>query len=530
MNAKGSNVLIAAIGLTGVALFGASSAGAASGNNVAGAGAEVAGAHWPVYHKDYAGQRFSALDEIDVSNVASLREICRVPLSDGGSLQTGPLVVAGVMYVTTARDTIALDPTNCNVHWKSEYNPVGYEPFPVNRGVAYLNGMLFRGTPDGHLLALDAKTGKVIWDNTVVDSSYGEFLAAAPIAWNGLVYIGSAGSDWGIRGRMMAFDAQTGREAWRFYTIPRGKEKGAETWKMPESAKFGGGGTWTSYTLDVRSGELFVPVGNPAPDLLPDERPGDNLFTNSIVVLDAATGKLKWWYQGIKNDPWDYDMSAPPMLYQSKTRKDVLAAAGKDGYLHLVDRDTHKLLTKTAVTTQKKTAAKPTKNGAFTCPGLLGGTQWNGPAYDEKNHAVIVGSVDWCTVYKAGEPEYVRGQLFYGGIPEMAKDPKPKGWITSVDAETGAVRWKHQTNAPVVAAVTPTAGGVIFSGDTAGNFFALDSASGELLLTKQMDGAVGGGIITYTIAGKQYVAAASGNVSRITFGGAGVPSIIVMGL
>lgn len=529
MKTKGLTAAVAILAAVGMTVLPVSNVLAAAGGGAA-PGTDASGSQWPGYNNDYAGQRYSALDEISTSNVGNLKEICRVALSEGGALQSGPLVVDGVMYVTTARDTLALDPTNCKVHWKSEYQPKGYEPFPVNRGTAYMNGQLFRGTPDGHLLALDAKSGRVLWDNKVVDSAYGEFLSAAPIAWNGLVYIGSAGSDWGIRGRMMAFDAQSGREVWRFYTIPRGKEVGAETWKMPQSAKFGGGGTWTSYTLDVRSGELFVPVGNPAPDMLPELRPGDNLFTNSIVVLDANSGALKWWYQGIKNDPWDYDLSAPPMLYRTKSRNDMVAAAGKDGYLHLVDRDTHKLVSKTPITTQKKTAPKPTKEGALACPGLLGGAEWNGPAYDQLNHAIVIGTVDWCTVYKAGKAEYIQGQLYYGGAPEMVKDPAPAGWITSVDAETGKVRWKFRTDAPVVAAVTPTAGGVVFSGDTAGNFFALDSASGNVLLKKQMGGAIGGGIITYTIGGRQYVATTSGNVSRITFGGDGVPSMIIMGL
>lgn len=241
------------------------------------------------------------------------------------------------------------------------------------------------------------------------------------------------------------------------------------------------------------------------------------------------TGQLKWWYQANKNDAWDYDMAAAPMLYQNKALRGILAAAGKDGYLHRVDRLTHKLLSKTSVTTQKKTARKPTRKGALTCPGSLGGTQWNGPAYDESNHAIVVGAVDWCTIMKAGKPEPVRGMIYLGGDLKQVSDP-PRGWITSIDAETGVPRWKYQTEGPVVAAVTPTAGGVVFSGDTAGNFLALDSASGAVLLKKPLNASIGGGIITYTVGGKQYVATTAGNVSRVTFGGAGAPSIIIMGI
>jgi PQQ-dependent dehydrogenase (methanol/ethanol family) len=495
------------------------------------AAGEAAVSQWPSYNNDLAGQRFSSLETINTKNVGGLKEICRVALSDGGALQSGPLLVDGAMFVTTARETFSLDPASCKINWKSSYAPVSYEPFPVNRGAAYLNGRLYRGTPDGHLLALDAKTGAVLWNNTAADSSYGEFLSAAPIAWNGMVFMGVGGSDWGIRGRMLAFDAQSGRELWRFDTIPQGKAVGADSWKVAASSKTGGGGLWTSFTLDIRSVELFIPVGNPAADYRPDDRPGDNLFTNSIVVLDARTGALKWWYQAIKNDPWDYDLSAPPMLYRTKSRADRVAAAGKDGYLHLVDRDTHKLVAKTAVTTQKKTAPKPSLTTALTCPGLLGGVEWNGPALDAANDRIVVGSVDWCTkVTMAAKNEYTPGQLYYGGTPEMVKDPAPSGWITSVDAESGRVVWQHRTAGRVVGGLTPPAGGMVVPGDTAGNFFALDSATGKLLLNKKLDGAIGGGIITYAVGDKQYFATTSGNVSRVTFGGNGVPSIVVFGL
>lgn len=499
------------------------------GGILAGEGSEAAGRQWPSYNNDHGGQRYSYLARIDAGNVAGLTEICRVEVADAGSFQAGPILVNGVMYVTTLQDTIAIDPASCKVHWRSHYTPVGHEPYTVNRGAAYLNGRLYRGTSDGHLLAIDARTGALIWDDLIADSSIGECLSAAPVAWNGLVIIGTGCGDWATRGRVMAFDALNGRELWRFYTIPRGDEPGGDTWQGVADKYVGGGGTWSTYTIDVSAGELFVSVGNPAPDLLPDERPGDNLFTNSVVVLDARTGALKWWYQANRNDPWDYDMAAAPMLYYDKSMRGIVAAAGKDGYLHRIDRRSHVLLSKTAVTTQKKTAGKPTPEGALTCPGSLGGTQWNGPAYDERNHAIVVGAVDWCTIMKAGKAEPVRGVIYLGGELKQVDGP-PRGWITSIDAEDGSVKWQRRTDAPVVAAVTPTAGGVIFTGDTAGNFLALDSASGTVLLEKPLKASIGGGIITYEVGGRQYVAVAVGNVSRATFGGAGTPSLVIMAL
>ncbi|PKO49488.1 MAG: pyrrolo-quinoline quinone [Betaproteobacteria bacterium HGW-Betaproteobacteria-4] len=503
---------------------------AVDGNGV-GEDAEQFDTSWPSYNNDYASQRFSMLNEIDAKNVAGLKEICRLELSDGGSLQSGPIVVDGTLYVTTPLDTLAVDPTNCKTIWKVTRKPVAHMPFVVNRGAAYADGRIIRGTPDGHLLALDAKTGEVLWDNQFTDTSYGEFPSGAPVAWQGIVYAGVTGSEWGARGRVVALDVRTGRELWRFNTIPRGKEVGAETWKKPDSTRIGGGGVWSSFTVDLRDGELFVSVGNPNQDFVPDTRPGDNLFTNSLVVLDARMGSLKWWYQAVKHDAWDYDLASPAVLYQSKADfRDLVAVAGKDGYLHGVDRVTHKLLFKTATTTQYKEAAAPTEKGARHCPGIMGGTQWNGPAYDVVNHQLMVGAVDWCYVSSRTGPDFVRNAVRYGGKSIPAPGEKATGWITSMDADTGAVKWRYHTEAPVVSAITPTAGGITFAGDTGGNFLALDSKTGEVLMAKKLDGALGGGIVTYAAKGKQFVAAVTGNISRVTFGGAGNPSLVLFGL
>jgi PQQ-dependent dehydrogenase (methanol/ethanol family) len=493
--------------------------------------ADQSDTNWLTYNNDYASQRFSPLKAIDASNVAGLKEICRIELSEGGSLQSGPILVNGAIYVTTGLDTFAIDASTCKQIWKSTRQPVAHMPFVVNRGTTYAEGMIIRGTPDGHLIALDAKTGAPVWDNQIADTSYGEFASAAPIAWQGVVYMGIAGSDWGIRGRVMAYDVKTGRELWRFNTIPRGKETGAQTWKNPDSTLIGGGGVWGAFTLDIREGHLFVSVGNPAQDFLPTYRPGDNLFTNSLVALDARTGGLKWWYQAVKNDPWDYDLASAAVLYQSKAgHRDYAAVAGKDGYVHVLDRATHKVIFKTSVTTQFKEAPAPTRQGTKHCPGNIGGVQWNGPAYDVNNHQLIVGSVDWCFISTMTSPEYVRGQLKYGGSTKPVPNEKATGWVTAIDADSGAVKWKYHTEAPVVAAVTPTAGGVTFAGDSAGNFLALENTTGKVLMAKKMSGALGGGIITYLAKGKQYVAVTSGNISRLTFGGDGNPSLVVWGL
>lgn len=481
-----------------------------------------------MYNKNFQGQRFSSLTEINVGNVNGLHEICRIKIARGGSFHTGPLVVDGVMYITTARSTIALNPVNCNLIWRSVYQPEQDEVWAANRGVAYLDGKLFRGTADGRILAIDAKTGRQIWKTVAGNPDKGEFFSSAPIASGKLLYIGIAGSDWGIRGRMMAFDIGTGREVWRFNTIPMPNEPGAETWEIPATMETGGGGTWGSYALDAERGEVFVPVANPAPDFAPSVRPGANLYTNAVIVLDAKSGKLKWWYQLGANDGHDYGLGAAPMLFRQRNRTEAVALAGKDGFLHVVDRRTHRLLFKTPVTTIENAGLPPTPEGRRFCPGVYGGTEWNGPAIDSERNAIFVGAVDWCSVIKSETPSYTSGRLFMGGSYKQVTEPR--GWVTAVDADSGRVNWRYHAEAPVVAGITPTAGGIVFTGDLGGNFLALDSKTGRLLHKYNTGGAVAGGVVTYAINGKQYVATTSGNVSRLTFGGLGAPSIVIMAL
>ncbi len=485
---------------------------------------------WPAYNNDMLGQRYSPLKQVNAGNVASLQEVCRVKIQDGGSFHTGPIVVEGTMYVTTARDTVALDPHTCKEMWRNTYRSSIEDVWPVNRGVAYSNGRLFRGTPNGRLLAIDAKTGKQIWEDVVGDPARGEFLSGSPVAWNGVVYTGTAGGDWGNRGRVVAFNAEDGRELWRFNLIPAPNEPGADTWQVKKSALTGGGGTWTTLTLDVTTNELIVPVGNPAPDLNAEYRPGDNLYTDSVVVLDARTGALKWYHQLKAHDGVDHDIAAAPTLYRSPEMQDVMAIGGKDGYVVGVDRETRKVLYRTAVTSVDNEAAIPTEAGVHVCPGLLGGVEWNGAAFDLPRNSLYIGAVDWCAVFKKGGSKWVAGELFYGGDPIQDPVDQASGWVTAINASNGAVKWQYHAAAPVVGGITPTAGNVVFGGDTKGTFFALDSNTGKPLLSMPTSGMIAGGVVTYAVEGKQYVAFTSGNVSRLTFGNLGDPTIVVLGL
>jgi len=486
------------------------------------------GGEWLTYNNRLDGQRFSPLKEITPANAKQLGEVCRVQIDGPTTMHAGVVVVDGVIYTNTGRETVAIDATNCAVRWKHTYQPEEDRFSPSNRGVAVMDGRVFRGTGDGRLMALDAASGKVLWKSVIAAPRLGEGTSAAPLAWAGVVYMPIAGSEVGVRGRVMAFDAQTGRELWRFYTIPMGNEVGADTWLKPETAKTGGGGVWGAMTLDVTTGELFVPVGNAWPDIDKAYRPGANLFTTSVVVLDARTGALKWWYQTAPEDWMDLDLVAPPVLYRDSKIRDIVAFGGKDGYVTAVDRDTHKMVWRTAVTTIETMPKDPPKKPMKTCPGYAGGVEWNGPAIDRLNNTLITGAVDACFNVVVGPTKYEAGQAVFGGSVEPVGPTT--GWITAVDSETGAVRWKYHAEKPVVAGITPTAGGVTFAGDLGGNLFVFNSKSGELVHKVATRGALAGGLVTYEAGGKQYVAFANGNVSRNAFGALGTPSVVIMSL
>jgi alcohol dehydrogenase (cytochrome c) len=487
------------------------------------------GGEWEMYNKTLDGARYSPLRQINKDNAARLTEVCRFQVADKGSFQAGPVMVQDTLYITSTTDTLALDPATCAIKWRHSYHRTYQSLQPTNRGIAYLNGRVYRGTDDGRLLALDARTGQELWSSVVGDGPLGEFISGAPIAWNGLVFIGTAGGELGFRGRVLAFDAASGREVWRFWTVPTGKERGAETWGDSSWATHGGGGTWSSFALDPLSAELFVPVGNPVPDFGPAQRPGTNLFTSSVLVLDARSGALRWWYQLSPSDAFDYDLGAAPALFSNSQHAPMVAAAGKDGFLYVIDRTTHKLAFKTPVTTVDTVKKPPTATSTRACPGIFGGVEWNGPAFVPESNLVVVGAVDYCMFYRAQPAAKWLPGLNYGGSWSPGVE-QPSGWITAVDADSGKVRWKYHTEAPVTAAVTPTAGGIVMGGDTAGNFLVFDVADGKLLKTVQTRGAIAGGIATYEIAGRQYVAFTSGNVSRSISGAIGRPTLVVMAI
>jgi alcohol dehydrogenase (cytochrome c) len=489
-----------------------------------------ASAGWAGYGNSLDGQRFAALNQIDTGNVSRLKRVCELRLGEEGPFQTGPVVIGATMFLTTTHTTVAMNATNCTLRWRLIDSTARQDPALLNRGLGYLDGRLFRGMPGARLAAIDTASGKVLWEERVGEPAVGEFLSSAPAAWRGLVFAGLAGGDFGIRGRVMGYSAASGNERWRFNTIPMGRERGAASWQIPKTAERGGGGMWTSYTLDTLTGELFVPVGNPAPDFAPGARPGDNLFTNSLVVLDAKSGALKWWYQVTPSDGHDYDLAAPPMLYSTRTGDRRVALGSKDGHVYSIDRRTHRLVFKTPVTTISNADKRPTPQGVRSCPGPLGGVQWNGPAFDPPTGTIYVGAVDWCATFRIQETQHRPGEPYMGGVHTHDPVDSARGWLVALDGERGTIRWKVQTPAPVVAGVTPTSGGLLFTGDLAGNFYALDKRTGTVRFTTSTGGAIAGGVISYAVDGKQYVATTSGNVSRTAFQTTGSPRIIVMAI
>jgi alcohol dehydrogenase (cytochrome c) len=490
---------------------------------------------WPSYNKTLTSNRFSQLSQINRTNAEKLKVLCTYDTRQYTSFNSGLLEVNGALIFVTAFDIFSIDPSTCRENWRTHEDYVPATPQEVNRGAAYLDGMLFRGTQDARVLAYDFKTGKRIWQTVIGDPRKGESAPAAPIAWNGLVFIGNAGGDIkGVKGRMYALDAKTGKIVWEFYLVPKAESDptrgplgasplNASTWGNSEGVPITGGATWTSYTLDPDTGLLYVPGGNPAPDFATDVREGSNLYSGSVVVLDAMTGAYKNHFKIVPKDWHDWDVSGAPAIIKTAGGKKVLSVAPKDGHLYGFDLDTNVLLYRLPVTRMENEDApfvvgKP----VHFCPGSVGGAEWNGPAYDPQLNLVFIGEVEWCTTVTLmptekiaavppGKPwsgEASINPFYTWGKSDPAFDWA--GWTYAVDADTGAWRWRAKTNYPIQSGMTPTAGGIVFFGDMGGNFYVLDTANGRKLWGHKIGGAIGGGVVTYTVNGTQKIAVAKG--------------------
>jgi alcohol dehydrogenase (cytochrome c) len=490
---------------------------------------------WPSYNQTLTSDRFSQLTQINTKNVGRLKVLCTYDVDQYAAFESGLIMVDNALIGTTQFDIFSLNPATCALNWRTHED---YPPalLPANRGAAYMDGMLFRGTQDGRVLSYDFKTGKRLWETTIADTKHGESVPSAPIASDGLVYVGNAGGDFkGGKGHMFALDAKTGKIVWEFFLVPKvegdtvrgplgATPLDASNWKNAPDIPISGGGTWTSYTLDTKTAQLYVPGGNPAPDFVIGVRAGDNSYSDSVVVLDAKTGNYKNHFQIVKKDWHDWDVSNPPILIQTVGGKQLMAVAPKDGFLYGFDLANNSLLYRVPVT-QVEDVGESFSPGSDVhfCPGAVGGAEWNSPAYDPRTNLIMIGEVDWCDTVTLQSVEKLRsipvGQPWVGMAAlnpfnmfgkESPTEGHWAGWVYAADADSGVWKWRLKSNYPIVGGLTPTAGGVVFFGDLGGNFYALDSANGEKLWGQDLGGAIAGGVITYTANGAQKVAVAAG--------------------
>ena len=433
---------------------------------------------WLTYNGDYAGRRYSALEQIDASNVAGLRAAW-VYQMDSGLVETTPLVFDGLMLITEPPSSVtALDVRTGKRIWKfqpkipTETKTLGFPP--VNRGVAVLDDLVFVGTTDAWLYALDIETGAERWRTQVADNATGHAITLAPLALDGKVIVGISGGEAGIRGFVDAYDAATGERAWRFYTIPGPGEPGHETWGG-DSWKTGAGATWITGTYDPDLDLLYWGVGNPGPDWNGDVRPGDNLYTSSVVALRPADGSLAWHFQYTPHDTHDWDANQVPVLVDQEIggqRTKTLVTANRNAFYYVLDREDGRFLR--AEPYAKQTWAKridergrpevipgtePTEDGVLVWPSLQGATNWYSPSYSPKTHLFFVATREMGAVYFKSDVDYEPGEYFTGGGEQALDGEDARGYIRALDADTGKLRWEFEMLTPPWAGVLATGGG-----------------------------------------------------------------------
>ncbi len=484
---------------------------------------------WPSYGRDYGSTGYSPLLEIQRDNVTKLHQICSYSLPEQATFESSLVVVGGTMYFTTAQYTYALDASNCNLRWRVRRET--QTPGRTVRGVAVAGNRLYRGFSDGYVVAYDMGSGDQVWATRLAETDgRPATIAASPVAWNGMVFIGTSGAERACGCIVAGLDGATGRVMWTFALAPTGNAPGADTW--PKGVRIGGGSVWTSLSVDTNSGSLYVSAGNPGPDFFGDYRPGANLFTGSVVVLDARSGALRTWYQLVPHDIHDWDQAATPTLVNTRSGRHRAMAAGKDGYLHAIDIDTKAIAWKTPVTSIVNADVPLSPDGTYFCPGTAGGVLWNGPAFSPEANLVFVNSIDWCSTVKLDTkaPVFEAGKPFLGSANAFGdKDERKKGWITAVDADTGVVRWRRETSQPIVAGIAVTASGLVFTAGLDGDFLALDAASGKILHRIPLKQPGGGGVVTYQAGGAQRIGVAAGLEDNI-LEAKGNPVVIVFGL
>jgi alcohol dehydrogenase (cytochrome c) len=486
--------------------------------------------NWLLYSGDYSGKRYSTLDQIDTTSVSRLAAAWVFQTAVDGKFEATPLVIDGVMYVTGPEDNgWALDARTGRTIWHYQ------RPVPakipaccgrVNRGFAALGGELFMATLDAHVVALDAKTGNVIWDVVAADYRKGYTFTVAPLVVKDKVLVGISGGEYGVRGFVDAYDARSGRCAWRFYTVPGPGEPGHDTWKG-DSWQRGGAPAWITGSYDPELNLAYWPTGNPSPSDDTSERQGDNLYSNSVLALDADTGKLRWYFQFTPDDSHDWDATQVPVLLDldlGGEKRKLLALANRNGFFYLLDRTNGKFVLAKPfahITWSKEVGpdgkpvvladSAPTKEGRVVCPGAAGATNWMSPSYSPQTKLFYVVAREQCDTFTAAPQPFHPGRPYIGSVYFKPDDQPAWGALRALDPATGQMRWEFKYLAPSWSGALSTAGGLVFAGDMEGNLVAYDARKGKPLWHFETGSPVYSSPITYAVDGRQYVVVAAGD-------------------
>jgi alcohol dehydrogenase (cytochrome c) len=505
--------------------------------------------NWLTYNGSYASTHHSTLNQLRPDNVSRLELKWVWQANSLEKLEATPLIVDGVMYLTDPpNDVVAVDARTGRAFWRYRHElPAGVVPCcgRINRGLAILGNTLYMGTLDGRLVALDAGTGRKRWDVKVVDYEKGYSLTLAPLVIRNKILVGPAGGELGIRGFIAAYDAETGKELWRFKTIPEPGEPGNNTWKG-DSWMHGGASSWLTGSYDAELNLTYWGIGNPGPDWNPELRHGDNLYSDSVVALDADTGKLKWHFQFSPHDGFDYDSVQVPVLadltWKGQPRKTMLWG-NRNGFFYVLDRSTGEFLLGSPFVKQtwavgldergRPIPAKdrmPSAEGSLTYPGVQGGTNWYAPSFSPVTGLFYLTAwEDYPGVYYSWDQQYEAGKWFAGGsvrasLPSIVRQEirtlgpeSGYGAIRALDPATGRRVWEYRMNDVSDSGLLTTSTGLLMSGNREGHFFALNAKDGKLLWNKYLGGQVASSPVTWSVDGQQYVSIASGH-ALFTFG------------
>src|SRR5262245_8803963 len=493
---------------------------------------------WPSYNGEVSGGRYSPLSQINKNNVSRLVPKWLFGLPNTSNLQVTPVVADGVMYVTSANECYALDAGTGRAIWHylrpRTKGLIGVSAGGANRGVAVGGDRVFMTTDHAHLIALNRVTGALMWEIEMADWHQNYYTTGAPLALQNLLIAGISGGDDGVRGFLAAYDQATGREVWRFWTVPQRGEPGSETWQG-KAIDHPGGTTWMTGTYDPVLDTLYWPVGNPGPDLIGDDRLGDNLYTDSIVALDPKTGKLKWHFQFTPHDVWDYDAMQPSVLvdatWQGQPRK-LLVHANRNGFFYVLDRTDGKFLlgkqyVKNVTWASGLTAEgrpivvpnmEPTRDGKRICPSLDGASNWYSTSFNPITNLYYVQTNDKCGIFTRTDMDWEAGKGFMAGSFGPAPEPAQRV-LRALDIRTGKAAWELPQTGTVNSwgGVLSTAGGIVIFGEDSGALMAADASTGKPLWSFQTSQLWKASPMTYTFDNKQLIAVAAGS-NIIAFG------------